>query len=101
MTRSDDDFYSLAVANSYLGEHRTFNGVLMNHLRGNRGLNYGDYAYIENFIQDGWSTFPLPNMHRRTQHFSIWIRRRTSSASPQDQPTSTTPRVAIRRRHPM
>ena len=37
----------------------------MNHLRGDRGLNYGDYAYIENFIQDGWSTFPLPNIARR------------------------------------
>jgi zinc protease len=74
ITRADDDFYPLTVARSYLGEHRTFNGVLMNHLRGDRGLNYGDYAYIENFIQDGWSTFPLPNVLRRTQHFSIWIR---------------------------
>lgn len=74
LTRSDDDFYPLTVARSYLGEHRTFNGVLMNHLRGDRGLNYGDYAYIESFIQDGWSTFPLANVLRRTQHFSIWLR---------------------------
>ena len=71
---SDPDFYPLTVARSYLGEHRTFNGVLMNHLRGLRGLNYGDYAYIENFIQDGWSTFPLPNIARRQQHFEIWLR---------------------------
>jgi zinc protease len=74
VTRKDADFYPLTVARSYLGEHRTFNGVLMNHLRGNRGLNYGDYAYIENFIQDGWSTFPLPNIPRRQQHFEIWLR---------------------------
>ena len=74
ITRKDPDFYPLTVARSYLGEHRTFNGVLMNHLRGNRGLNYGDYAYIENFIQDGWSTFPLPNVPRRQQHFEIWLR---------------------------
>jgi zinc protease len=74
VTRKDPDFYPLTVARSYLGEHRTFNGVLMNHLRGNRGLNYGDYAYIENFIQDGWSTFPLPNVPRRQQHFEIWLR---------------------------
>jgi zinc protease len=74
VTRKDPDFYPLTVARSYLGEHRTFNGVLMNHLRGNRGLNYGDYAYIENFIQDGWSTFPLPNIPRREQHFEIWLR---------------------------
>jgi zinc protease len=62
------------VARSYLGEHRTFNGILMNRLRGDRGLNYGDYAYIENFIQDGWSTFPHPNILRRQQHFAIWLR---------------------------
>jgi zinc protease len=72
--RRDADFYPLTVARSYLGEHRTFNGVLMNHLRSDRGLNYGDYAYIENFIQDGWSTFPLANISRRQQHFEIWLR---------------------------
>ena len=74
VTRSDDDFYPLAVAASYLGEHRTFNGVLMINMRQKRGLNYGDYAYIENFIQDGWSTFPQPNIPRRQQHFEIWLR---------------------------
>ena len=46
----------------------------MNELRAKRGLNYGDYSYIENFIQDGGSTFPVPNVPRRQQHFSIWIR---------------------------
>jgi zinc protease len=74
VTRKDPDFYPLTVARSYLGEHRTFNGVLMNHLREMRGLNYGDYAYVENFIQDGWTTFPLPNIARRQQHFEIWLR---------------------------
>ncbi|HET6283404.1 MAG TPA: pitrilysin family protein [Polyangia bacterium] len=74
LTRSDPDFYPLTVAQSYLGEHRTFNGVLMNRLRGLRGLNYGDYAYVENFIQDGWTTFPFPNIPRRQQHFEIWLR---------------------------
>ncbi len=74
VTRRDDDFYALAVANSYLGEHRTFNGKLMQDLRGKRGLNYGDYSYIEDFIQEGQSTFPVPNNPRRQQYFSIWIR---------------------------
>ncbi len=74
ITRSDSDFYPLTVARSYLGEHRTFNGVLMIAMRQKRGLNYGDYAYIENFIQEGWTTFPLPNILRRQQHFEIWIR---------------------------
>jgi zinc protease len=74
VTRADDDFYPLAVAASYLGEHRTFNGVLMINMRQKRGLNYGDYAYVENFIQDGWSTFPRPNNPRRQQDFEIWLR---------------------------
>jgi zinc protease len=74
ITRVDNDFYPLMVANSYFGEHRTFNGVLMQELRGLRGLNYGTYSYIENFIQDGGSTLMLPNVPRRQQYFSIWIR---------------------------
>jgi len=74
VTRSDDDFYPLYVANSFLGEHRTFSGVLMSQLRGVRGLNYGDYSYVEGFVQDGGSTFPVPNVGRREQYFSIWIR---------------------------
>ncbi len=74
VTRADKDYTALVVAASYLGEHRTFNGRLMNVMRADRGLNYGDYAYIETFIQDGGSTFPLANIPRRQQHFSIWIR---------------------------
>jgi zinc protease len=74
VTRGDDDFYPLAVAASYLGEHRTFNGLLMLTMRQKRGLNYGDYAYVESFIQDGWTTFPEPNIPRRQQHFEIWLR---------------------------
>ncbi|MCZ6697098.1 MAG: pitrilysin family protein [Acidobacteria bacterium] len=74
VTRSDPDYYALMIANSHLGEHRSFNGRLMNVMRGDRGLNYGDYSYIESFAQDGGSNFPLPNIPRRQQFFSIWIR---------------------------
>jgi zinc protease len=74
VTRADEDFYPLLVANTHLGDHRTFNGVLMNELRAKRGLNYGDYSYPEAFLQDGGSTFALPNAPRRQQFFSIWIR---------------------------
>jgi zinc protease len=74
VTRRDDSFYPLALADSYLGEHRTFNGKLMQDLRGKRGLNYGDYSYVEDFIQDGLSVFPVPNNPRRQQAFTIWIR---------------------------
>ena len=62
VNRADDDFYALLVANSYFGEHRNFNGLLMNRMRGDRGLNYGDYSYIENFIQDGGSRLPIANI---------------------------------------
>ena len=74
ITRASPDFYPLMIANSYLGEHRTFNGVLMVRMREVRGLNYGDYSYIEHFVQDGGSTFPLTNYTRSQQYFSIWIR---------------------------
>ncbi len=74
ITRADADFYALMIANSYLGEHRTFNGRLMIRMREVRGLNYGDYSYIEHFVQEGGSTFPLTNITRSQQYFSIWIR---------------------------
>lgn len=74
VTRADPDFYALMVANSHLGEHRTMNGVLMNRMREVRGLNYGDYSYVEHFVQDGGSTFPQTNHPRSEQYFSIWIR---------------------------
>lgn len=74
INRSSPDFIPLMVATSYLGEHRTFNGILMNKMREKRGLNYGDYAYPEHFLQDGGSTFALPNIPRKYQYFSIWIR---------------------------
>ena len=76
ITRKDKDFYALMVAGSYFGEHRTFNGVLMNRLRGDRGLNYGDYAYIEKFEGGLGSNgvFPTLNTPLRQQFFSIWLR---------------------------
>jgi zinc protease len=74
VTRADDDFFPLFLANSYLGEHRTFNGALMTKMRSDRGLNYGNYSYVEHFAQDGASTFALANVPRRRQAFTIWIR---------------------------
>jgi len=75
VTRKDKDFYALLLANSYFGEHRTFNGVLMNRLRGDRGLNYGDYSYVEKFVGGvGGTPFPELNTPLRQQVFSIWLR---------------------------
>ena len=74
ITRADADYYPLMVANSFLGEHRTFNGRLMNELRGDRGLNYGDYSYIEYLHNPPFVSTPPPNVPRRQQYFSVWIR---------------------------
>src|SRR4030095_13926121 len=62
------------VANSYLGEHRTFNGRLQQELRGKRGLNYGNYSYIEHYNAPPFTTNPTPNVPRRQQYFSVWVR---------------------------
>jgi zinc protease len=74
VTRADADYYPLMVANSFLGEHRTFNGRLMNELRGDRGLNYGDYSYIEYLDNPPFVTTPGPGVPRHEQYFSVWIR---------------------------
>ncbi|HYU31460.1 MAG TPA: pitrilysin family protein, partial [Thermoanaerobaculia bacterium] len=74
INRSNPDYYPLMVANSYLGEHRTMYGLLMNQLRGQRGLNYGDYSYIEYWYNPPGTDYPTANVPRRQQYFSIWIR---------------------------
>jgi len=74
INRSNPDYFPLMVANSYLGEHRTFYGKLMTELRGNRGLNYGDYSYIEYWLAPPFTDYPAPNVPRRQQYFSVWIR---------------------------
>ncbi len=74
VTRDHEDYAALTLAAAYLGQHRTFAGRLMQKMRGARGLNYGDYAYAEHFVQEGWSRFPRPNISRRQQYFSAWVR---------------------------
>lgn len=74
ITRADADYFPLMVANSFLGEHRTFHGRLMQQLRGARGLNYGDYSYIEYYEAPPFTSNPTPNVPRRQQYFSVWIR---------------------------
>ncbi|HEX3555762.1 MAG TPA: pitrilysin family protein [Thermoanaerobaculia bacterium] len=74
INRADPDYYPLMVANSFLGEHRTSNGRLMQQLRGKRGLNYGDYSYVEYWANPPATNNPSPNVPRREQYFSVWIR---------------------------
>ncbi|HTQ79706.1 MAG TPA: pitrilysin family protein [Thermoanaerobaculia bacterium] len=74
INRTDNDFYPLMVANSYLGEHRTFFGRLTLQLRQARGLNYGNYSYIEYYYMPPRTSRPTPNVPRREQYFSVWVR---------------------------
>ena len=72
--RGERDFYALWIANSWLGEHRNQASHLFNVIRELRGLNYGDYSYIEAFPEGGERSMPPVNVPRRTQLFEIWIR---------------------------
>jgi zinc protease len=73
VTRSHPDYAALLVAQSYLGQHRS-GGRLFDRIREARGLNYGDYAYIEYFPRGMFVFEPSPNLARRHQIFQIWIR---------------------------
>ena len=73
-TRSDEDYFPMAVMNSWLGQHRTQVGRLYNVMRVARGMNYGDYSYIEHFAFGGSFMQPPPNYPRHHQIFQVWIR---------------------------
>lgn len=74
VTRPHPDFPALSVARAWLGEHRSSMARLYNRLREVRGLNYGDYAYIEAFPMGGAQMYPPANVPRRAQIFEVWIR---------------------------
>ena len=74
VTRADKDWPALAVVASYFGQHRSSNSYLYQRLREARGLNYGDYAYIEYFPRGMFQFTPDPNLGRSSQIFQIWIR---------------------------
>jgi zinc protease len=72
--RGDPDYPALLLAQSYLGQHRLSGGRLYERLRQVRGLNYGDYAYIEYFPRGMFQFEPDPNLARQQQIFQVWIR---------------------------
>jgi zinc protease len=74
VTRAHPDFAALSVARAWLGEHRASSGQLYQRIREVRGMNYGDYAYIEAFPRGMFQFFPDPNRVRQQQLFEIWIR---------------------------
>ena len=74
VTRSHPDFSALWLARTWLGEHRSSVSHLYQRIREIRGLNYGDYAYIEAFPGGMYTFFPDANRPRHNQLFEIWIR---------------------------
>ena len=74
VNRSHPDWAALFLFRSFFGEHRSSNSHLYQRLREARGLNYGDYAYIEYFPNGMYLTKPEPNYPRTRQIFQIWIR---------------------------
>ena len=74
VTRSHPDYHALYLARTWLGEHRSSVSHLYQRIREIRGMNYGDYAYIEAFPRGMFQFVPDPNIARRAQIFETWIR---------------------------
>jgi zinc protease len=74
VTRAHPDFAALSVARAWLGEHRSSSSHLYQRIREVRGMNYGDYAYLEAFPRGMFQFFPDAGLARRAQLFEIWIR---------------------------
>lgn len=74
VNRSHPDFAALWLARAWLGEHRSSVSHLYQRIREIRGMNYGDYAYIEAFPGGMFSFFPPTGVARRSQIFEVWIR---------------------------
>ena len=72
--RSSPDWPALLLVQSYFGQHRSSNSYLYQRLRAIRGLNYGDYAYIEYFPRGMFQFHPDANLGRQQQIFQVWIR---------------------------
>ena len=72
--RNNKDWAALWLVRSYFGEHRSSNSYLYQQIRQARGMNYGDYAYIEYFPRGMYQTKPDANLGRSSQIFQVWLR---------------------------
>lgn len=82
LDRTHEDWPALMLAFTALGEHRQSHGRLYRALRGDRGLNYGDYAYVEAYRQAGWSATRETGTARRQNLFYTWLRPTTPDNGP-------------------
>ncbi|MFH1573299.1 MAG: pitrilysin family protein [Acidobacteriota bacterium] len=72
--RPDRDFFPLMLFNSWMGEHRNSFSRLYQVIRETRGMNYGDYSYVEAYPRGYATQVPPVNVSRRSQIFEVWIR---------------------------
>ena len=81
--REHQDYAALYLAMTAFGAHRESYGRLFREIRSERALNYGDYAYIEHYVDlDTRDSARQPGTLRATPHFNVWIRPvETSQAS--------------------
>lgn len=75
VTRSHPDYPALLVAMTAFGAHRESYGRLFREMRSDRGLNYGDYAYVEHYRQVSIrEPEQLLGTLRAQPQFSVWVR---------------------------
>ena len=74
ITRSNDEFAALMIANSWMGEHRKSYSRPYQKIRQTRSMNYGDYSYIEWYSNGGRNQLPPSGVPRASSYWSIWIR---------------------------
>lgn len=74
LQRGGEDFYAMKLVNAWMGDHRNSFSNLYQVIREKRGMNYGNYSYIEPFPL-GYTTQSRPvNAVRRSNLFEVWIR---------------------------
>ena len=72
--RDHQDYPALLLGLSAFGEHRQSWGTMFQVMRTERGLNYGDYAYLEHYRQVGGSDVQELGTLRLQPQFSMWLR---------------------------
>jgi zinc protease len=72
--RASDAYPRMYLAAMAWGKHRSFVGRLMSRAREIRGLNYGDYSYIENFPEGGHFEMEPTGAAQTRQAFTVWGR---------------------------
>lgn len=80
--RGHPDWPALFLAMVHFGEHRESHGRLYSTMRTERGLNYGDYAYLEHYEQVGWSSTQELGTARTQPQFAVWLRPTTVENGP-------------------